>query len=97
MLTIMTLGLFQLEIFLTAFCDCFVMVFSKLSIKYATAVFDILFLVIYLVLIAKYEVMISLATSILPYLAIVASYLLPILFYALSFKHKREVKDEENH
>lgn len=97
MLTIMTLGLFQLEIFNLAFCDCFVMLFEKLSIKYAVAVFDILFVVIYLVLIAKYEVMISIATNILPYLAVLTSYLLPILFYAISFKHKSEVKDEKNY
>lgn len=46
-------------------------------------------------MIAKYEVMIDLASNILPYLAILTSYLLPILFYALSFKHKSEVKDEK--
>ena len=93
MITIMALGLFQMEIFQFAFCESFVMVFPKLSIKYAVAVFDVLFFIVYFVLIDKYELMIQLTTEYLPYFAVISNYILPILIFALSFKHKKEVKD----
>ena len=96
MLTIMTLGLFQLEIFQAAFCESFVQVFEKLSIKYAVAVFDILFFVIYLVIIKKYEVMLSFATDYLIYFAILTNVVLPILIYALAHKHKKELSNEKS-
>ncbi len=96
MLTIMTLGLFQLEIFQAAFCESFVQIFDKLSVKYGVIVFDILFLVIYLVLIKKYEIMLSFATDYLVYFAILTNIVLPVLIYVLSRRHKKETYDEKN-
>lgn len=94
MLTIMTLGLFQLEIFQSAFSESFVMVFEKLSVKYSIVVFDILFFVIYLVLIKKYEIMLNIATNYLAYFSIITNIILPILIYVLCHKSKKGMKNE---
>lgn len=93
MLTIMTLGLFQLEIFQYAFCESFVMVFDKLSIKYAIAVFDILFFVIYFILIGKYELMIQLTTQYLSYFSLLSNFIVPIIIACCLFKKKKELKE----
>ena len=96
MVTIMALGLFQMEIFQYAFCESFVMVFPKLSLKYAVAVFDILFFIVYFVLIGKYEFMIMVTTNYLPYFSILSNYILPSIIFALSYKHKKELKHEKS-
>lgn len=90
MLTIMTLGLFQLEIFQYAFCESFSMIFGKLNTKFAVAVFDILFFVIYFVLIGKYEYMINLTTSYLCYFSILSNFILPLIIFVTSLVFKKD-------
>lgn len=94
MLTIMTLGLFQLEIFQYAFCESFSMVFTKLNNKFAIAVFDILFFVIYFILIGKYELMINFTTSYLCYFSLLSNFLLPFIIFAVSFSKNKRIKNK---
>ncbi len=89
MITIMLMTVFQMEIFSFAFCECFQSIFPLLNRAYAIVFFDILFCVLYYVFVGKYENVVSSVVSWLPVLGMIVSYLLPILFWIISYQKRR--------
>lgn len=89
MLTIMTITLFQIEIFCYLFCDCFTSVFPLLNKKYAVVTFDVLFLMLYYIFIGKYETMVYSTTHWLPVVGLIVVYILPIVCFIISLMKRR--------
>lgn len=90
MLTIMTITLFQMEIFCYAFCNCFLNLFPLLNDKYAVVVFDILFLILYYIFVGKYEIMVNSTVGWLAIVGAIVSYLIPLICFIISLFKRRE-------
>lgn len=75
---IMFLAFFQLCLYAYAFIECFIKIFSKLSVVYSMVVYDLLFIFIVFTSLIDYLVAIKIGVSIIPYLSIFLYFLLPL-------------------
>ncbi len=95
MLTIMSITLFQLEIFAYGFCDSFINLFPKLNKFVVILFFDLLFALLYYFSIGKYEILVNTSHYWSPMLGIFVNYVFPIIcliIIALSRRRKNERK-----
>ena len=89
--TVMFLSFLQLSIYCYALCECFIKLFSKLSIVYTIVVFDAIFIAVVASSLVNYLTVINLGVNVMGYFAIVLHLILPILVLCfIKFSHRRQ-------
>ncbi len=89
--TVMFLSFLQLSIYCYALCECFMKLFSKLSIVYTIVVFDAVFIAVVASSLVNYLTVINLGMNVMGYFAIVLHLILPILVLCfIKFSHRRQ-------
>ena len=91
MVLIMTITLFQLEIFAYCFCDVFSNIFTKFNKNYAVVIFDITFILLYFSSFGKYENLLNSYQYWGPILGIFINYIFPLICLLIVLC-KRKVK-----
>ena len=89
-ITVMFLSFLQLSVYFFAFCQCFMSLFSKLSLTYTVCVFDLAFVAVVASSIVNYLAAINLGTTVMCYFALVLHFVLPILVLCFAkFRRQR--------
>ena len=89
-ITVMFLSFLQLSVYFFAFCQCFMSLFSKLSLTYTVCVFDLAFVAVVASSVVNYLAVINLGTTVMCYFALVLHFVLPILVLCFAkFRRQR--------
>ena len=93
MVIICFIAIFQFSLFWYAFCDCLTNIFPKMTNKYSIVVLTVAFFVMYQFFLGKYEVLVEWANGWQAILGLIITFLLPLIFFILSFKRRKNEKD----
>lgn len=89
---VMFLSLLQLSIYAYAFCECFMKIFSKLSVVYSICFFNIAFFGVVITSVVNYLVAVDIGTNFMTYLCLILQILLPILITILCERRAKHEK-----